>query len=55
MKLNKFSLKTQMEVPRAKHCSCIFVDPRDPTNRFAVAAGGIYVTNSVDLFLKKKT
>ena len=40
---------------RAKHFSCIYVDPRDPTNRIAVAAGGIYIKRHIDLFLKKKT
>lgn len=44
-----------MEIARAKHCSCIYVDPRDPTNRIAVSAGGIIVKRHIDLFLKRKT
>ena len=43
-----------MEVARAKHFSCIYVDPNDPTNRIAVAAGGITISTSIDLFLKRK-
>ena len=54
MKVQKFITHARMEVARAKHFSCIYVDPRDPTNRFAVAAGGIIVKRHIDLFLKKK-
>ena len=43
-----------MEVARAKHFSCIYIDPNDPTNRIAVAAGGITISTSIDLFLKQK-
>ena len=31
------------------------MDPKDPTNRFVIAAGGITISQKLDLFLKKKT
>ena len=55
MKVQKFITHTRMEVARAKHFSCIYVDPRDPTNHIAVAAGGIIVKRHIDLFLKMTT
>ena len=54
MKVQKFMCDAKMEIARAKHFSCIYVDPRDPTNRIAVAAGGITITRHIDLFLKRK-
>lgn len=50
IKQHKFENKSCMEVARAKHFSCIYVDPKDPTNRIAVAAGGITINSKVDLF-----
>ena len=54
MKVQKFITHCHMTVARAKHFSCIYVDPRDPTNRIAVAAGGIIIKRHIDLFLKQK-
>jgi len=42
-------------MPRAKHFSCIYTDPKDPTNRIAIAAGGVTIQKKIDLFRKQKT
>lgn len=55
LKGNRWTAQARMEVARAKHFSCVYVDPRDPTNRFAIAAGGVTISSHVDLFKKRKT
>lgn len=55
LKVNRFTARASMEVARAKHFSCVYIDPKDPTNRFAIAAGGVTLSSHVDLFKKRKT
>ena len=55
VKTQKFLDKSRMQVARARHFSCIYVDPNDVTNRMVVAAGGVTISRKVDLFRKKKT
>lgn len=55
IKMQKFVNNARMQEARAKHFSCIYVDPKDPTNRFAIAAGGITMKSHIDLFSKRKT
>ena len=44
-----------MQQARARHFSCIYIDPKDPTNKIAIAAGGVKIKRKVDIFLKKKS
>mmetsp|Transcript_21191 Transcript_21191/g.24861 ORF Transcript_21191/g.24861 Transcript_21191/m.24861 type:complete len:117 (-) Transcript_21191:724-1074(-) len=55
IKTQKFISRQLMQVARAKHFSCIYVDPKDPTNKIAIAAGGVQIKRKVDIFLKKKS
>lgn len=55
IKSQRFITKSQMSMPRAKHFSCIYTDPKDPTNRIAIAAGGATIEKKIDLFRKQKT
>jgi len=54
IKSQKYMQWSHMLQARAKHFSCIYVDPLDPTNKIAVAAGGISISHRTDLFLKEK-
>lgn len=52
IKNDRYINHSHMSMPRSKHFSCIYTDPRDPTNHFAIAAGGVTIERHIDLFRK---
>jgi hypothetical protein len=55
VKNQKYERHTRMLLPRAKHCSCLFTDPKEPANKLVLVAGGITETTKVDSLQKRKT
>jgi hypothetical protein len=49
--------RMNMNIKRAKHCSCLFTDPTKglKANRRVLVAGGITERTVIDVFAKKKT
>ena len=54
VKTQKYVEHTTMVQARAKHCACLFTDPKEPANKLVLIAGGITETTKIDSLKKQK-